>query len=480
MKKISLNFIYNLLYKILLIIAPLITTPYLSRKLGADPIGEYSYVSTLVSMLLLIGGLGTSLYGRRGIAQRRDNIAEKSTFFKEIFLIRIIGIFSCFVLYIVICFFSENKILYLICSIEIIAYIFDISWLYEGDEDFGKILFRNIILKLITICLIFLLVNSPQDLGVYAAIRALSVLLSNLSLWPFLSRHVSLRKKYHLDIPRHMSSVMRLLIPQISTQIYSNSDKLMLQWITNNNAENGYYDQAYKIIEICILPVTALSATFTPRLSYLYSSGKKEEYKSLLDKSIQLTMMILFPMSIGLFFISDEFINIFLGSGFEKVGFLLKLYSPYLALSIFSGFICQQYLVVSGQDGKYMKITSLGAAFNVTVNLFILKWLGSAGAVISTVLSETFLMIVTLVLCKKDGVFSLKEIVYYSKNYVLSSLIMSLILVVFNYVFTESLILLLVKIVVGVLSYVISLIILKDFTMRFLLKLVVEGVKNGR
>ena len=40
-KSVMKNYIYNMLYEILAIIIPLITTPYLSRILGAENIGIY-------------------------------------------------------------------------------------------------------------------------------------------------------------------------------------------------------------------------------------------------------------------------------------------------------------------------------------------------------------------------------------------------------------------------------------------------------
>ena len=38
---VSKNYVYNLIYQILLIFLPLITTPYVSRVLGAENIGIY-------------------------------------------------------------------------------------------------------------------------------------------------------------------------------------------------------------------------------------------------------------------------------------------------------------------------------------------------------------------------------------------------------------------------------------------------------
>ena len=40
---IKLNYLYNLIYQILGMLIPLITTPYVSRILGASQIGEYTY-----------------------------------------------------------------------------------------------------------------------------------------------------------------------------------------------------------------------------------------------------------------------------------------------------------------------------------------------------------------------------------------------------------------------------------------------------
>ena len=67
-KKLTANYIYNLAYQIINLIFPLITTPYVSRILGADGIGVYSYTISIVTYFVLFGSLGISLYGQRQIA----------------------------------------------------------------------------------------------------------------------------------------------------------------------------------------------------------------------------------------------------------------------------------------------------------------------------------------------------------------------------------------------------------------------------
>lgn len=65
-KNISTNYIYNLGYQIFIILLPIITTPYVSRVLGADGIGTYSYTLSIVTYFTLVGGLGiTNLRTKR-------------------------------------------------------------------------------------------------------------------------------------------------------------------------------------------------------------------------------------------------------------------------------------------------------------------------------------------------------------------------------------------------------------------------------
>ena len=46
-KSVAKNYFYNVAYQVLAIILPIITTPYLSRVLGAENIGIYSYTISI-------------------------------------------------------------------------------------------------------------------------------------------------------------------------------------------------------------------------------------------------------------------------------------------------------------------------------------------------------------------------------------------------------------------------------------------------
>ena len=89
-KSITKNYMYNLIYQVLVLISPLITIPYIARVLGAENIGIYSYTLSITAYFILFGALGMSLYAQREIAYNQDNPPKYSLIFWEMVLLRII------------------------------------------------------------------------------------------------------------------------------------------------------------------------------------------------------------------------------------------------------------------------------------------------------------------------------------------------------------------------------------------------------
>ena len=101
MKKKSLkkNYIYNVCYQVLILIIPFITTPYLSRVLGADGVGLNSYATAMVSYFTLFACLGTGTYGQRAISYVQNDKESRSRVFWETFIFRLIMVLITLILY---------------------------------------------------------------------------------------------------------------------------------------------------------------------------------------------------------------------------------------------------------------------------------------------------------------------------------------------------------------------------------------------
>ena len=101
--KILKNLLFNSSYRLLLVIIPLITTPYISRVLGVHRVGLNTLTVTIVQYFTIIAVLGTSIYGAREIAYHQNQKRERSNAFWGItFISFIMTSFSiiCFLVFI--------------------------------------------------------------------------------------------------------------------------------------------------------------------------------------------------------------------------------------------------------------------------------------------------------------------------------------------------------------------------------------------
>ena len=85
MNKLIKNYIYNILYQILVLIAPIMTTPYLARVLGANSLGVSNYVITIAGFFTTIGLLGIQNYGIREIAYVKQDAKKWNQHFMSCF-----------------------------------------------------------------------------------------------------------------------------------------------------------------------------------------------------------------------------------------------------------------------------------------------------------------------------------------------------------------------------------------------------------
>ena len=133
--KLFKNYIYSLLYQILSVVLPFITTPYVSRVLGVNGIGRYTLVNTIANYFILVGLIGINIYGNRQISYVRDNQVELEQTFWDLNAIRTITMGITVLAYILFVFFflpAEDILLYLVEIFLLFASLIDISWFFEG------------------------------------------------------------------------------------------------------------------------------------------------------------------------------------------------------------------------------------------------------------------------------------------------------------------------------------------------------------
>ena len=128
-KSIKSNLIYNIFYQILILIVPLITTPYVSRVLNPSGLGSYSVTTAITKYFVLFALLGMNNYGNRMIAKSRKNKLS-DTFWSLWYFQLLFSLITIFLYFIYIFIFGYKKYHFLIlCQIPyILSSIFEVSW----------------------------------------------------------------------------------------------------------------------------------------------------------------------------------------------------------------------------------------------------------------------------------------------------------------------------------------------------------------
>lgn len=382
------NYLYNLTYQILTLIVPLITTPYLSRVLRADGIGRYSITQAIVEYFVLFGLLGMATYGSRQIAYVRDDDKAKKQAFWDLNTTRLITMSVSTIAYICFCIINkENRTLYIMQFFTVAASLIDISWYFAGIENFKKTALRNIIIKIISVILIFAFVKQKKDIYVYALIISLSLFIGQIVLWIGIFNDVDYRKPIWKNVRTYLLGSFKLWLPTIAASVYTSFDKLMLGYFTDD-VQVGIYVNSQKIVKIATTITTALATVTIPQAANSFTNGRMDELQRTVYKSLTAVSFLAFPMCMGLMAVRETLVPWFLGSGFEEVEDLLLISSLLIITLSWSSILANQVLVASKRENMYTIAIVLAAIVNFGLNLILIPCLKSTGALITSVLAE--------------------------------------------------------------------------------------------
>lgn len=399
--KVIKNYLYNVVYQILVLLVPLITVPYVSRVLGPDLVGINSYTNSWMTFFLLVGQMGIALYGNREVAYHRENPIERSQIFWGIELLQVMTIMSALITYLIAVFlFSTTfKEYFLLQSLWIIAAGVDVSWYFMGMENFQRIVFRNMLVKLTSVVLIFLLIKGHDDLGKYIALLGLSNLIGNLTLWPYLRDEIKWVPIRTWHPFKHFYPALLLFIPTITTQVYQVVNRLMLGRMSTQN-QLGQFQNADQIIKVVLAIATASGQVMLPHIANKFSKGDIKGIRESLYNSFDFITAIAVPMMFGVMAIAEPFAPWFLGSEFNNAGRLMMIEAPIILFIGWSNVTGTQYLMPISRTKEYTISVTIGAVVNVITNfLFIAKW-GANGAALATSISEFSVTAVQLMYIK--------------------------------------------------------------------------------
>lgn len=455
MNRLKKNLVINVSYQLFVVIIPLILAPYVSRTIGAEGAGIYSYTYSIAYCFALVGMLGVANYGNRTIAAAGSDIHLRSKHFWNIWSIQVF--FSilacvCYILYVLIL-GAEHGIISYIQIITVLCSVFDISWFFFGIEKFQITVLRNLFIKISNLVLVFAFVKSKNDLGIYTLIMTCGTLFNGLLLFPFLRREIVFVVPKWKDAKMHLKPIIILFFPVIAISIYKIMDKVMIGMLSTT-VQTGYYEYAEKIIGLPGTVITAVGAVMLPRLSSLIGQKDTKQARFLIQVTMEVMMGLTFAMAWGIFAIATDFAPTFFGEEFETSGLIMMGLAPAVICQGWANVIRTQYLIPTEKDSIYVQSAWIGAIVNLAMNAILIPHLQAMGAAVGTVCAE--LAVAAYQTIKVRSELPIGKYVRYSIYYVIPSFVMIVIIkIISHYLQLPPVFHLIVEILIGGLVYLV-------------------------
>ena len=397
-RSIATNALLNTTKTVLGIIFPLITFPYVSRVLGVENLGIYNFSFSFLSYFLLIAALGISTYGIREGTQYREDKNKIQSFISELFSINMISTVAAYILLLLLLFLIPHMASYrkviLILSAEIIFTTLGVSWVCNVYEDFLAIAVRTIAFQILSLVLIFTFVRTADDLYKYVCILLISNSGANLVNFFYV------RKKYcvfhltcNIDWKKHLKPILIIFSTTVAITVYVSADTTMLGFMTNDY-QVGLYGTAVKIYTIIKNILAAILMVLIPQFSLMFATGDRKRSDELFSKVFTALTVLMLPMCVGLFSLSDDIVLIISGKSFIGAAAPLRLLSIAIAFSLYAYLYTQCILIHIKKESIVFRATLISAIANIGLNFVLIPLWGINAAAITTIIAEliTFLI----------------------------------------------------------------------------------------
>lgn len=381
----------------------------LARYLGDTGLGKYSFAFSFVAIFLIIADLGLPTLITKEIS--RNKKLTRVYFTKTFTLKLILNLFAFLITVIVISISKKDtEIVTLVTLAGISMFFYNFGGMFRAIFQAYEVMeyeaFSRIIERIIAAGLgIYLLMKGYGILSLFIVI-----IISNLSYYLLVNtitvKNIS-KIGFSVDYT-FWKKVIKQSFPFwltiIFISIYFRIDTIMLGYMKDFSAV-GWYNAAYKIIEVLTrMPFLLIAAVFPALSRFNYSSLNKA--KLLYEKSFYYLLVLGLPITVSLFMLADKIILSVYKTPFTNSIIVLKILS-FALFFVFVNYLMGYLLNAIDKQKLFTWVTGISTAFNIILNFALIPRFSYIGACIATVASEVLNFVLLYYFTDKNG-FTIK------------------------------------------------------------------------
>ncbi|WP_312078136.1 oligosaccharide flippase family protein [Chryseobacterium sp.] len=464
---LKINYLLNLIRTILTALIGFFTMPFVNKTLGVESVGKYEYINSVISYFVLFSALGIPMYGIREIAKVREKEIERSLVSIELLIILLLtSIIAYLVVFGVLLnleqFRNYHSLILIICPTIFLTNM-GAEWFFQAMEDQLYITIRFVIVKIITLIMLFSIIDDPDDYLKYAFVMLVSTVGSNVFNFIYIKKYIKIKhiSWSQISIKRHFKGITTIFLATVSVSIYLQLDNTLLG-IYGGDEAVGIYAVANKLVRFAILFVTTLGSVMLPRLSLLYSNCDYDQYYEYLEKALKYILFFSLPVCCMIFSLSKEVISLVGGTEFLRAVVPMKILSLLIILIGLAYFFAFMILYPQGREKIYTVIVMISAFVSVLLNIiFIPKYYEISTSLVS-VFVETIGVVLLMFFARKTlrkiGFFSISNC-----NYFVAVVIQFGVFFLVSLLNLDNLLMIIVGSILSLISYFVVLILFNDY-----------------
>jgi PST family polysaccharide transporter len=369
------NFISLSSLKLIGLILPLITLPYVLRVLGLENYGAIVFAASLIAYFSALTDFSFKYTATRDVAIFRNSPKKLNLIYSKVIIIKALFLSLSFLIITIVVYsyqpFYDNKLIYILTAPMLLGQALFPDWFFQGIEKMKYITFLNIGIKLFfTIC-IFIFIREKSDYWIYPLLQSAGFIGAGI-VGQFI-----LMKKYKLKFlwlkPRILKQTIKsntpIFINQFIPTLYNNTSTFLLGILTNNT-NVGIYNAIKTVIGLCISLIEILSRVFFPFLNRKKEAFKKYK-KMMLIVSVGLTILSLVSYELVFWYL-----NIKEDNAFMVVAILASGLMGYTLYNIFG----INYFIIKRQDKLVMNNTIKSSILGFVLAFPLIYYFGIIGA----------------------------------------------------------------------------------------------------
>ena len=317
LKRLGDNFVALVILQLINYLLPLLLIPYLVRILGIDGFGIYSFILAIVMYGAKLSDYGFELSGTYHISLHREHPKKMSEVFSSILMIKIgIALLYSVIIFGLI-FYVDRLYIYrelLFSSIGILIgnALFPL-WFYQGIEKMRYITVLNGLLKLLFVGLVFIFINSREDLYLLFLLNsmvtlAIGVVALGVAIKKF---KIDLKWQKWKSLYFYLVDGWYIFTSKVAVEFYTTINIIILGLFVSPLLV-GYYAIAEKIIHALGGLLDPLVRTVYPYLVKVYDDSNQ----NFMRRNRQLSMVIfaiMLPVSLIVMFFAQWILQLLTG-----------------------------------------------------------------------------------------------------------------------------------------------------------------------